>query len=339
MYEWTDGTAALKETRRTVFFRRIIPYFPCIIKGKPFPLSPKEQNMPKLVANGIRIEYDTFGDPTQSPLVLIQGLGVQMIYWDESFCRQLADGGHFVVRFDNRDIGLSQKFENFGVPDIPALMAAAARGEEVDVPYTLNDMADDAVCLMRELGIEKAHYCGISMGGIIAQTIAARHADRTLSLISIMSGSGDLQGHSPKPEIMQALLTPSPDTREAYIEHNVDYWRLVGSPVFEYDEAWIRRRARSAFDRSVYPYGKSRQMLAIISSGNRKERLKSITAPTLIIHGREDPLVPVEAGMDLARTIPGSRLEIIEGMGHDIPEVAWPRIVQAIREHARNTTP
>jgi pimeloyl-ACP methyl ester carboxylesterase len=292
--------------------------------------------MPNLLANGIRIEFDTFGDPAQSPILLIQGLGVQMIYWDESFCRQLAERGHFVVRFDNRDIGLSQKFEEFGLPDIPGSIAAMNRGEDINVPYTLNDMADDAVSLMGELGIEKAHYCGISMGGIIAQTIAGRYAERVLSLISIMSGSGDPKGHSPKPEIMQALLTPSPATRDEYIEHNVNYWRLVGSPVFEYDEAWIRKRAGKAFDRSVYPYGKTRQMLAIISSGNRTERLKSIKAPSLIIHGSEDPLVPVEAGIDLARTIPGARLEIIDGMGHDIPEVAWSRIIGAIGEHTRN---
>ncbi len=291
--------------------------------------------MPNIPANGIRIEYDTFGNPSSPAIVLINGLGVQMIYWEDAFCDQLADEGHYVIRYDNRDIGLSTKFDDFGVPDIPGAMAALSRGEKIETAYTLEDMADDAVGLIRALGIEKAYFCGSSMGGIIAQTVAANHPECVLGLISIMSSSGDPKLPSPKPEVMEALLTPSPDTRKEYIEHNVNYWRIVGSPVFEYDEDRIRKRAAAAFDRSHYPYGKSRQMLAVISRGNRKEVLKSITVPTLVIHGTEDPLVPVQAAYDIAETIPNAKLVTVEGMGHDMPVDTWPVIISAISGHTK----
>ena len=159
-----------------------------------------------------------------------------------------------------------------------------------------------------------------------------------LSLISIMCSTGDSKRPPPKPEIMQAMLTPSPDKRKDYIEHNVDYWRIAGSPVFDYDEAWIRKRAAAAFDRSHYPFGKSRQVLAVMAKGNRKEALKSITAPTLVIHGLEYPLVPVEAGIDLTDTIPGARLFTVEGMGHDMPVETWPQIIGTLSEHVKKVT-
>jgi pimeloyl-ACP methyl ester carboxylesterase len=292
--------------------------------------------MTQIAANGIFIEYDAFGDPSHPAVLLISGLGVQMIYWDETFCRRLAGEGHYIVRFDNRDIGLSTKFGEFGAPDIPRIASALERGEKPNVPYTLDDMSDDAVGLLDGLGIEKAHFCGSSMGGIIAQTAAYRHPHRVLGLISIMSSSGDPDLPAPKPEIMNVLLTPSPDSREEYIEHNVRYWKTVGSRFFTYDEQWIRRRAATAFDRCHYPFGKARQMAAIMARGNRRDLLKSIQAPTLVIHGTHDPLVPVEAGMDIADTIPNARLVMIEGMGHDMPTETWPEIINAIAEHTKS---
>ena len=259
-----------------------------------------------------------------------------MIYWDEAFCRQLAEQGHYVIRFDNRDIGLSTKFGEFGIPDITTVVSAMQKGEKTDLPYTVDDMADDAVGLLSALGIEKAHFCGSSMGGIIAQTAAHRHPERLSGLISIMSSSGDPNLPPPKPEIMSVLLTPSPDTREEYIAHNVDYWRTVGSPFFTYDAQWIRRRAAKAFDRCHYPHGKTRQMAAVLSKGNRKELLKSIKTPTLVIHGSHDPLVPLQAGIDIANTIPGARLVTIHGMGHDMPPETWPEIIREISQHTQS---
>ncbi len=292
--------------------------------------------MPQIAANGIFIEYDTFGDPSLPAVLLINGLGVQMIYWDEAFCTQLAGEGHHVIRFDNRDIGLSTKFGGFGVPDIAAVVSAVERGENINLPYTVDDMADDATGLLSALNVDKAHFCGSSMGGIIAQTVACRHPERVLGLISIMSSSGDPTLARPKPELMNVLLTPSPDTREEYIEHNVNYWRAVGSPFFTYDEQWIRSRSAAAFDRSHYPYGKTRQMAAVVSRGDRRELLKSISAPTLVIHGSHDPLVPHAAGIDLAKTIPGAELVTIEGMGHDMPAETWPEIIRAISQHIQS---
>jgi pimeloyl-ACP methyl ester carboxylesterase len=292
--------------------------------------------MSQIAVNGIFIEYEAFGDPSFPAVLMINGLGVQMIYWDEVFCTQLAGQGHYVIRFDNRDIGLSTKFGEFGIPDMTAVVSAMERGEKVALPYTVDDMADDAVGLIRVLGISKAHFCGSSMGGIIAQTVAHRHPERVLGLISVMSSSGDPDLPRPKPEIMGALMTPSPDTRDEYIEHNVNYWRMVGSPLFTYDPQWIRRRAADAFDRCHYPYGKTRQMAAVVAKGNRKELLKSINVPTLVIHGTHDPLVPLQAGIDIAETIPGARLVTIHGMGHDMPPDTWPEIIREISQHTKS---
>ncbi len=289
--------------------------------------------MPNVTANGIQIEYDTFGDSSAPPLLLIMGLGAQMILWDEEFCEQLAAKGHYVIRFDNRDIGLSTKIDEAGVPDIMQAMGAMASGAEIESPYTLDDMADDAAGLLDALGIDKAHVCGASMGGMIAQTIAIRHPDRVSSLTSIMSTTGDRNLPQAEPDAMAVLLTPAPTEREAAIEHSMNIWRTIGSSGFPLDEERTRNRATLSFDRCFHPEGMARQLVAILAHGDRTPALGSVTAPTLVIHGVTDPLVPVECGRATAKAVPGADLLEIEGMGHDMPVGAWPQIVDAISAH------
>lgn len=286
--------------------------------------------MSKAAANGIQIEYETFGDPSAWPLLLIGGLADQLIHWDNDLCRDLSQRGHYVIRFDNRDAGLSTKFDQAGVADLGTL----TRGQQSSPPYTLDDMADDGVGLLDALGIRKAHICGASMGGMIAQTVAIRHPSRVLSLISIYSTTGNKDLPPPKPKMMELLLAPAPPEREAYIEHMVDLFKAMAGPGFAFDEAWTRMITARAYDRSYCPEGTGRQLLAVMTQGNRKKALASVTVPTLVIHGTDDPVVPVEAGRDTAEAIPGAQLMLIEGMGHDLPHGgAWPRIVVAIAAH------
>jgi len=291
--------------------------------------------MPNVKANGIQIEYDTFGDRRGRPLLLIMGLGTQMIAWEEDFCRQLADRGQFVIRFDNRDVGLSTKFKAAGVPNVLKAMAAAARGEEVKAPYTLEDMAEDTVGLLDVLGLATAHVCGASMGGMIAQTIAIRHPERLRSLISIMSSTGNPKLPQAKPEVMQVLLKPAPAEREAFIEHMLKTWRTIAGPGFPFDDDRMRAQMARSFDRCFCPAGTVRQLMAIIAQGNRKPALASVRVPTLVIHGADDPLVPVAAGRDTAEAIPGAELLIFKGMGHDLPPALWPKLVEAISAHTQ----
>lgn len=286
--------------------------------------------MTSIQANGITIEYDTFGDRAGRPLLLIMGIGLQMIYWDEAFCQDLAGRGHFVIRFDNRDVGLSTHFDQAGVPQVLEAMAAAARGERIEAPYTLDDMADDAFGLLDGLGLQKAHVCGVSMGGSIAQTMAIRHSARLLSLISIMTGTGDPAEPQARPEAMAVLLAPAPVEREANIAHRVKMWRIIGSPGFPFNEQDTREHAARAYDRAFDPAGPARQLMAIMASGNRKPALASVRVSTLVIHGSGDPLVPVEAGYSTAKAVPGAEILVIEGMGHELPQGAWPRIIEAV---------
>lgn len=295
--------------------------------------------MPRVDANGIHLEYDTFGRPSGRPLVLIMGLGAQMILWDEDLCEAFAARDFFVVRFDNRDVGLSTKFDHAGVPNVFTVLQAAATGGPVDAAYTLNDMADDTVYLMEALGIERAHVVGASMGGMIAQTMAIRHPARLLSLTSIMSTTGNPEVPPATPEAMRVLLTPVPADREAYVERSMRSWRVIGSPGFPFEEERVRARSGRSFDRSFHPAGIARQLVAIIASGNRKEALGSVTVPTLVIHGDADPLARIEGGRDTAAAIPGAELLVIAGMGHDLPRGAWPTIVDAIDAHARKAMP
>jgi pimeloyl-ACP methyl ester carboxylesterase len=288
--------------------------------------------MPNCTANGIQIEYDTFGDSSSPPLLLIIGLGAQMIWWEEDFCKQLVEKGLYVIRFDNRDSGLSTKFEELGVPDIMAAAAARMQGREIQFDYTLDDMADDAIGLLDALGIEKAHICGTSMGAAITQIIGYRHPSRVLSLITIMGTTGDPELPPSKPETVQILMTPAPEEREAYIEYSVKRYKVVWGTL-PFDEDLIRTRAGRAYDRSFYPKGIARQRMAGLAHGNRKPYLKSITAPTLVIHGAEDPVIPVEHGKDIAEAVPGAELLIIEGMGHSIPKAVSPQMIDAIAKH------
>ncbi|MFX1593336.1 MAG: alpha/beta fold hydrolase [Promethearchaeota archaeon] len=290
--------------------------------------------MPQAKANNIEIEYETFGDPSSKPLLLIMGLGAQMINWDEELCKRLVERGFYVIRFDNRDVGLSTKFEEAGEPDLMKLYISAQKGEKIEATYTLEDMADDAVGLLTALNIDKAHICGASMGGMIAQVIAYRHPSRILSLISIMSTTGDPDLPRPTPEAMQVLIKPLPIGREAIIEEGVNRMRVVHGTGIPFDEKRAHRFATASYDRSNYRPGYSRQLAAILATGNRKQALKSIVIPTIVIHGEVDPLVPVEGGKDTAEAIPGADLLIIEGMGHSLPPQVWPQVLDAITNNA-----
>jgi pimeloyl-ACP methyl ester carboxylesterase len=289
-----------------------------------------EREMPSLKANGIRIEYDTFGDRSSPALLLIAGNGAQLIFWEVEFCELLANTGHFVIRFDNRDSGLSTKFDEAGAPDIMAVIQSAMEGKTVKPAYSLDDMADDAIGLLDALGIEKAHICGASMGGMIAQVIACRYPTRVLSLISIMSSTGNPDLPQGRPEAISAVIAPAPNERDAYVQHNLKIWRAIWSPGFPFEEKRARTFLERSYDRSYCPQGMVRQNVAVIASGDRRSSLSAIDAPTLVIHGAGDPLIPVEAGRDTARMIPGAELLVIDGMGHDMPTPVWGRVVSAI---------
>ncbi|MCF8043670.1 MAG: alpha/beta fold hydrolase [Desulfarculaceae bacterium] len=291
--------------------------------------------MPDVAANGIRIEYDTFGDRSSPALLLIAGNGAQLIFWEVEFCELLAATGLFVIRFDNRDAGLSTKFDEAGVPDLMAAFQAAMQGEPVESAYSLDDMADDAVGLLDALGIAKAHICGLSMGGMVAQVVAYRHPDRVLSLTSIMSNTGNPNAPQGKPEALAAVVAPPPEEREAYIAHNLKVWRQIWSPGFPFEDERARTFLENSYDRCHYPQGMARQNMAILANGDRRPLLSSIKAPTLVIHGADDPLIPVEAGKEAARVIPGAGLLIIDGMGHDLPQGAWAQIAAAISRHTK----
>ena len=290
--------------------------------------------MPRAQANGIEIEYETFGRTADPTLLLVMGLGAQMILWHEEFCEALAARGLHVVRFDNRDVGRSTWFVDAGMPNVMAAMAATAQRKPVSPAYLLRDMAADAVGLLDALGVDSAHVAGASMGGMIAQTLAIEHADRVRTLTSIMSTTGHPDLPAATPEAMAMLLTPAPSEREAAIERSVEVWRTIGSPGFPVDEDVIREQTARAFDRGVNPAGIARQLVAILASGSRREALGAVRAPTLVIHGADDPLIPDAAGRDTAASIPGAELLLIEGMGHDLPRALWPRLVDAIAKHA-----
>ena len=293
--------------------------------------------MPNVITNGIQIEYDTIGNPSSPPLLLIMGLGGQLIHWDDDFCRQLTDRGLFIIRFDNRDTGLSTKIEAAGLPDMSALLDARLQGQSIQAPYTLNDMADDAAKLLEALDIEKAHICGSSMGGMIAQTLAMRHPQRLLSLTSIYSTTGNPDLPQPQPAAMQALLTPQPVERQAYIDFNVITMQAIAGSGFPFDEHFIRGISARAYDRAFYPPGVGRQMMAVMAQEDRTSALGSVTVPTLVIHGTADPLVPAAHGQATADAIPGAQLLLVEGMGHDLPHTKgpWPRVIDAIVAHTK----
>lgn len=284
--------------------------------------------------NGVELEYESFGREGDPAVLLVMGLGGQMILWDEDLCGAIVARGFRVVRFDNRDVGLSTKLDAHGVPDVPSAFAAAASGKPVDAPYTLREMADDAAALLGALGIERAHVVGASMGGMIVQTMALRHPARLASLTSIMSSTGAPGLPGPTPDAMKVLMTPAPTEREAFVEHQVRTWRVIGSPGFPFDEDRIRGRAHRLWQRGVHPAGVARQLVAILASGSRREALQRVATPAVVIHGEDDPLVPFAAGRDTAEAIPGAELLAIPGMGHDMPPAVWPAIVDAVEKVA-----
>jgi pimeloyl-ACP methyl ester carboxylesterase len=281
------------------------------------------------VGDGVELCYETFGNPEAPALLLTMGLATQMIGWHEDFCEELAGRGFHVIRFDNRDCGRSQRM-NGAVPSISQLL----RRDKRAASYTLEDMAGDGVGLLDHLGIEAAHVMGASMGGMIAQTMAARFPDRVLSLVSMMSNTGAFWSGQPSPRLYYVLLKPPPRDRESYQEHAVWVFSKIGSPGFERDNDDLRRIAGMSYDRGVNPAGSSRQLAAIIASGDRTPLLREIKAPTLVIHGAKDKLVPTSGGRATARAIPGAKLLVIEGMAHDIPRGAWPQMLDAIEQNA-----
>ncbi|MDH6169575.1 pimeloyl-ACP methyl ester carboxylesterase [Variovorax boronicumulans] len=284
--------------------------------------------------NGVEIAWDSFGDPAAPPLILIMGLGAQMVAWDNAFCARLAEaGGHRVIRFDNRDIGHSTHLSHLGVPDIQALMLQAMAGKPLAVPYTLCDMANDCIGLLDALDIDRAHIVGASMGGAIGQEMAIHHPERMRSFTSIMSTTGNPALPPPTPEAMAVLFSPTPLTFDAYLPHYRKVWRVLRGPDFPLDEARDTERAQLTFLRGLNPGGVARQLAAILASGNRKPALRDVRVPTLVIHGDADPLVPVACGVDVADAIAGAQLLRIPRMGHALPISMWPQIIDAIAAH------
>jgi pimeloyl-ACP methyl ester carboxylesterase len=285
-------------------------------------------------ANGIDLCYEIFGDADAEPVLLIMGLGGQMIHWEDDFCRQLAARGFRVIRFDNRDIGKSSHLSGGKRLTPVELLKLRFLKIPVAAPYTLRDMAEDTIGLMDVLRIKSAHLVGISMGGMIAQEIAIAHPQRVRSLTSIMSTTGNPKVPPPTREAAAMLMAPPPNTKEEYLERFAQTWKILRVGSFPEDEARDRLRAERTFERGLNPAGVGRQLRAILASGSRKERLHAVKAPTLVIHGTVDPLVRPEGGKDTAASIPGAKLLMVEGMGHALPIPMWPQIIDAIDKHA-----
>ncbi|MGZ5132051.1 MAG: alpha/beta fold hydrolase [Caldimonas sp.] len=286
----------------------------------------------QIVANGIAIEVEDHGSPQGEPLLLVMGLGMQLLAWHDEFVASLVERGFRVIRFDNRDIGLSQRFDAAGVPNLTLDMLRFGLGLRVRSPYTLTDMAADAAGVLDVFGIAAAHVCGASMGGMIAQRLAAHHPGRVKSLTLMMTSSGARQLPGPSLKVRGAMLArpKDPGRIESIVEHYVDLYGLIGSPAYPATRDYLRERFTRSVTRSYRPAGTARQMVAIAADGDRSPLLGGIRVPTHVIHGVADPLVPVPAGRDLAARIPGATLDAIEGMGHDLPKELWPRFVAGI---------
>ena len=287
--------------------------------------------MPQVEANGLRLEYDTFGNPADPPLVLIMGLGAQMISWPEAFCQQYADQGFYVVRFDNRDCGLSTQLDDLPMPDLAAILG----GDRGTVPYLMSDFANDTAGLFDALGFDRVHVVGASMGGMIAQQLVIDHPDRVLSLCSIMSTTGDPSVGQGTPEALAMLTRPPATSRDEAIEQGIAALRLISSPDYPTKDEVLRERATAAYDRANNPMGGMRQTAAIVASPDRTAGLHGVRVPTLVIHGTKDPLVDHSGGAATAAAVPGSTFLSVPGMAHDLPEELWPTYVQAIVANAR----
>lgn len=286
--------------------------------------------MPVVRANGIDVHYETVGNPDDPALLLIMGLGAQLIAWPAEFCAQLAARGFHVVLFDNRDVGLSTAFDDLGAPDTAAIMG----GDPSTVPYLLSDMAEDAAGLLKELGIARAHVAGVSMGGMVAQQLTIDHPDVVASLCSIMSTTGDRTVGHPTPEAMAVLLRPPGTTREEILAGSVAASRAIGSPAYPVADDVLQEQAVAKYERSFRPQGTQRQYAAIIASPDRTAALAAVAVPTLVIHGEADPLINVSGGRATAAAVPGAELLVLPGMGHDLPKALWPQIIDAITANA-----
>jgi len=286
----------------------------------------------QISANGIALEVEDHGPPHGEPLLLVMGLGMQLVAWHDDFVASLVQRGFRVIRFDNRDIGLSQGFDQLGVPNLALDSIKYALGLGVKSPYALADMAADAVGILDVLGIRSAHVCGASMGGMIAQQMAVRHAARVRSLTLMMTSSGSRGLPQPTLKVRGAMLSRpgNPADLDSVVAHYVRLYKLIGSPGFPASDAYLNERLGLSVRRAYRPAGTARQLVAIAADGDRSRLLGSIRVPTQIIHGLADPLVRVAAGRDLARKIPGAQLDLIEGMGHDLPPALWPRFVAGI---------
>ena len=290
----------------------------------------------QISANGIQLEVEDHGPVNGEPLLLIMGLGMQLVAWHTDFVASLVARGFRVIRFDNRDIGLSQRFDQLGVPNLALDSLRYAVGMKVASPYTVADMADDSAGLLDALGIKSTHVCGASMGGMIAQQFAVRHPARVKSLTLMMTSSGSRRLPGPTLKVRGAMISRPKDAGniESVIAHYVRLYKLIGSPGYPATDAYLNERLGLSVRRSYRPQGTARQMVAIAADANRSRLLRQIRLPTQVIHGQDDPLVPVAAGHDLAAKIAGAKIDVIEGMGHDLPVELWPRFVAGISDAA-----
>ena len=285
-------------------------------------------------SNGIEICFETIGDPANPAVLLVMGFTAQMIVWPDEFCRQLAAGDLFVIRFDNRDCGLSTHLDGVHADVEAAMLVQVAGGDPPPAPYTLSDFSQDAFGLLSSLGIDRAHIVGASMGGMIVQTMAIEHPERVLSMTSIMSTTGEPEFFESSPEAMGALLAIPPSDRETYVAQSAANGKIFGSKRY-FDESTSADLAGRSFDRAFYPEGSGRQLVATVASGDRAEGLRSLTVPTLVIHGRDDDLIMPSGGLRTAELVPGSVLLLVSDMGHDMPEPLWPILLDNIVAHTR----
>lgn len=292
-------------------------------------------SMPRAQTDGIELEYETFGSIAQPPLVLIMGLSRQMISWPDAFCERLAKHGQYVIRFDNRDVGLSSKLGHLGPPQVLQAMAARREGTPYDPPYTLDDMADDTAGLLDALDLESAHICGSSLGGMIAQLVALRHPARVRSLTSLMSTTGATDLPQPTAEALSVLLAKPTTTRDAFIEQKVRESAVLHGGM-QSDDAWVRETAGRSYDRCHHPAGAGRQFLAAHCAWDRTEALGALSVPTLVMHGEADPLIPLAHGAATAAAIPGAEFITIDGWGHALPTAVWTRIIDAVVSHTHD---
>lgn len=288
----------------------------------------------KVRANGITIEVEDTGEAGRPAVLLVMGLGLQLVSWPPRLVQALQDAGFRVVRFDNRDVGLSQHFDHLGVPNLLWESLKHRMGMPVRAPYSLHDMAADAFGVLDALGVQRAHVVGVSMGGMVAQRMALAAPQRVLSLSSVMSSSGARWLPGPKPHVLRALMSRPQDSSEAAIvDHYIQLFKVIGSPAFPADEAVLRERITLGVRRSFHPTGTMRQLAAVAADTRRAAELSAIRLPTLVVHGKADPLVPFACGVDTARRIPTARMVAVEGMGHDLPSGVVAHLLQVLVPH------